>query len=945
MPRERYLLNRDWHFHLGEVENAIKTDHGVIYSTAKAGACQGIPQADYDVSQWQKVDLPHDWSIHTPFDKENVADWGYKSRGKGWYRRSFAVPEDAKDKKILLGFEGVSSRCTVYLNGTEIFHNTSGYTPFEMDITDIVYFGNVPNTLAVFVDASVWEGWWYEGAGIYRSVWIEMMHPLHIDRDSVFLNPKEQEDGSFFVEVEAIVENDTSNVKNGKLQCYLTAPDGEKVLVWETKKHSFAPDQNKITGKFIKKAPMLWDTENPNVYDVELFLLEEKDTKEAGAFETVDKIQTICGFRTVAFDAQKGFLLNHKPVKILGTCNHQDFGGIGVAVPSNLWEYRIEKLKAMGSNAYRCAHGMPADELIEACDRMGMLVLDENRNFSTSVEAIGQLETLVKRHRNHPSVILYSIFNEEPLEGTLQGMRMAKKMRRTILRLDPGRFVTGAMHGGMLEEENAAIAIDVAGVNYQLPIYDAFHEKNPAMPMIATETTSTFSIRGCYEKDDSKNLLASYDDSPADWGNTVRDTWKAIMERDFVAGGFMWTGFDYLGEPTPHVWPSVSSFFGLLDLCGFEKDGFYLAKAIFEKEPVCHVLPHWNHKGKEGSPIRVMSHTNCEEAELFVNGESLGRKNVDLFKQCEWIVPYQPGQIRLDGYRDGKVVSSDIQMTTGECKDIRLSSWKKNILENGEYAAVIIIEAIDASGLVVPDCNLMTEITVEGGKLLGSCNGDPNCHEPFDGKVRSIFHGKCMAVVRPDRGVNELKVMVRAELTEQRNGLFSDVQDHCEKPIDSFLKKSLILPVVSAKEAKELSTVQEMALTHWKLSPVSEERPDVLQKTESFDMNSWQDIYVNKESGSPKVLENAKGKYVIYQQEVQIPKEINGHLPELYLYGIWGECEVYINEEKRTEFAYEWAVPHTIKLEPKDCKRTDIRILVKSINDHGAGLNSTVTLR
>ena len=351
-----------------------------------------------------------------------------------------------------------------------------------------------------------------------------------------------------------------------------------------------------------------------------------------------------------------------------------------------------------------------------------------------------------------------------------------------------------------------------------------------------------------------------------------------------------------------------------------KKTAFYLAKAIFEKEPVCHVLPHWNHKGKENSPIRVMSHTNCEEAELFVNGESFGRKNVDLFKQCEWIVPYQPGQIRLDGYRDGKVVSSDIQKTTGDCKDIRLSSWKKNILENGEYAAVIIIEAIDASGLVVPDCDLTTEITVEGGKLLGSCNGDPNCHEPFDGKVRSIFHGKCMAVVRPDRGVNELKVTVRAELTGQRNGLFSDVQDHCEKPIDSFLKKSLILPVTSAKEAKELSAVQEMALTHWKLSPVSEERPDILQKTESFDMNSWQDIYVNKESGSPKVFENAKGKYAIYQQEVQIPKEINGHLPELYLYGIWGECEVYINEEKRTEFAYEWAVPHTIKLESKDCK-------------------------
>ena len=549
MQRERYVLNRDWCFHLGEVKNPVKADHGVIYSTAKAGGCQGVPQADYDVSQWQKVDLPHDWSIHTPFEKENVADWGYKSRGKGWYRRSFLLPKEAKDKKLVLGFEGVSTRCIVYLNGTEIFHNTSGYTPFEMDITDIAYFENVPNTLAVFVDATIWEGWWYEGAGIYRSVWLEMMHPVHIDRDSVFLNPKEQEDGSFAVAIEAEIENATSEVQRGKLQCYLTSPNGQKELVWETEKQSFDPNQTKVTGSFLKKEPLLWDVKHPNVYEVEMILLLEGAKEE----EIIDSVQTVCGFRTITFDAKKGFFLNHKPVKLFGTCNHQDFGGIGVAVPANLWEYRIEKLKAMGSNAYRCAHGMPADELIEACDRMGMLVLDENRNFSTSVEAVGQLETLVKRHRNHPSVILYSIFNEEPLEGTLQGMRMAKKMRRTILNLDPSRFVTGAMHGGMLEEENAAIAIDVAGVNYQIPVYDAFHQQNPAIPMLATETTSSFSIRGCYEKDDEKNLLACYDDSPADWGNTVRDTWKAIMERDFVAGGFMWTGFDYLGEPTPHV--------------------------------------------------------------------------------------------------------------------------------------------------------------------------------------------------------------------------------------------------------------------------------------------------------------------------------------------------------------------------------------------------------
>lgn len=941
MDRKRFSLNREWSFHLGDIENETEVSHGMIYSTAKAGACRGVPQADYDVSAWNRVDLPHDWSIHMPFDEKGVADWGYKSRGKAWYRRSFALDTEMKDKKIVLGFEGVSTRCTIYLNGTEIYCNYSGYTPFEIDITDFVYFGNVPNILAVCVDATTWEGWWYEGAGIYRSVWLEILNPIHIIKDSVFLNPCEKEDGNFEVKVEAEICNDTDDRKDMEVAFYMTNPNGEKFCVFEKKNIHCQVGITKIDGTFTMQNPMLWDVDTPHLYEVEVVAKISKETTKSADDMVVDSIHTVCGFRTIEMDAEKGFYLNHKPLKLFGTCNHQDFGGLGVAVPANLWEYRIEKLKAMGSNAYRCAHGMPSDELLDACDRMGMLVMDENRNFNTSKEGLIQLETMVRRHRNHPSVIMYSIFNEEPLEGSLQGMRMAKRMKRVINDLDSSRLITGAMHGGMLEEENAAVALDVAGVNYQIGIYDAFHEKNPHMPMVGTETTSTFAIRGCYETDADRNLLSCYDDNPADWGNTVRDTWEAIMKRDFMAGGFMWTGFDYLGEPTPHVWPSVSSFFGLMDTCGFEKDGFYLAKAIFSKDPICHVLPHWNHKGREGQPIRVMSHTNCEEAELFVNGESFGRKNVDVFTQVEWQVPYTAGELKLVGYRGGKEVACDVQKTTGDLAGLRVYPWKSQICANGEYAMPVIIEAVDAAGNVIPDQNLMTQITVKGGTLLGTCNGDPNCHEPFDSDRRSIFNGRCMAVVRPDQDAKEMEVIVCADdmiNSVKCNPFTSDLNQAIN------CKGSTVIKVTTTKMIEDMPSIKEVYLTTWKLSPLFDEKPDALQNIQDYDMNSWQDVHVDKESGSPALFENAQGKYAIYQRSVNIPESINGHLPELYFYSIWGKCEIYINGKRMDEFRYEWAIPHTVKLTKEDCGQVEIRVLVQCDNI-GAGLNSLVVLR
>lgn len=946
MDRIKLSLDCDWKFHLGDIEKERDMSHGAIYNGAKAGACQGVPQSDFDVSNWSEVNLPHDWSISQPFCKENAADWGYKSRGDGWYRKSFLLSEEYKDRKLVITFEGIATHCTVYFNGSVVARNYCGYTPFEVDITDMAIFGKVPNVLAVYVDAQEWEGWWYEGAGIYRHVWLNVLNPIHIDKDSVFLCPKEmcpkngididgainQSKSRWLVDTKLDLCNDTLEDAEVviELKMYLaqshidleqergTFPKVQDVVLKKTV--SVSCGTTSIVTSFEVENPLLWDIDSPNLYQVTVKAIIDN--------EIIDKIDTVCGFRTIEIDAKKGFFLNHRSIKLFGTCNHQDFGGLGVAVNDNLWEYRIERLKEMGSNAYRCAHGMPADELLAACDKLGMLVMEENRNFDSSEEGLRQLETLVKRHRNHPSVIMYSIFNEEPLQGTRQGKRMAHRMCKLIHRLDPSRLTTGAMNGGVLTKDNAVSEVDVCGINYQIDVYDTFHTQYPQIPIVATETTSTFGVRGCYETNESRNEIACYDEDASDWGNTVRETWKAIIEREFVAGGFMWTGFDYLGEPTPHIWPSVSSFFGMMDTCGFPKDGFYLSRAIFSKHPVCHLLPHWNYKGREGEMIRVMSHTNCEEAELFVNGKSFGRKSVELFEQVFWEVPYEEGTIKLVGYNNGEEVAVDSKITTGEVVGIQVIPWKEQIKGNGQDAMPVTIIAVDEKGCEVPDANFLTRISIINGTLLGSSNGNPNCHEEFITADRSIFNGRCMAVIMPEIDVDYVEVKVEG---------FPDGKTR--------VSGSASICVIQDKKVPCIPSVLEHYLTDWKItSTLYDERPDVNMKMEDFDMNSWQNIRVDHESGSPKIFENQQGKYAIYQIRTRIPREINGHLPVLFFHAIWGECEIYINGKKRAQCCHEWPNRYMLSLTEEEVGEAEIRVLVRSTNIN-AGLNSLVVLR
>ncbi len=910
-------MDKDWSFHLGDIEEPIEMTHSYIYNTSKAGACPGVPQEDFDAREWETVNLPHDWAVKQPFSEESAANWGYKSGGKAWYRKVFAIPEKYRDKELTIEFEGVATHAVVYFNGSVIHRNFSAYTPFQIDISDRAHFGSRPNVLAVFVDADVWEGWWYEGAGIYRHVRLNIKNPIHIPQYGLFIRMEETSENTWKVNLFTNICNQTDKDTEVRISTTLVDPDQElEVNINNEGVICEAGEESQVETEFTIEDPKVWDIEEPNIYEV--------ITKVFVEDELVDSDKTVCGFRTIAMDPEKGFILNGRPVKLFGTCNHQDFGGIGVAVPDALHEYRIERLKAMGSNAYRCAHGLPHKELLDACDKMGMLVIDENRNFETSEEGLEQLRTMVLRDRNHPSVIMYSIFNEEPLQGTEEGRRMAHTMREEIRALDDTRFVTGAMHGGIDLEESAVDSLDVCGINYQTEQYDSFHKKHPDMPVFASESTSSFSVRSCYEDDEETHMICSYDEHAAEWGRTVRQTWKDIMARDFMAGAFMWTGFDYLGEPTPYTWPSVSSYFGMMDTCGYAKDAFYMAKAIFSGKPVCHVLPHWNHRGKEGQMIRVMSHTNCEEAELIVNRKSYGRKKIDLYEQAEWQVPYQPGYIELIGYRDGVKAAHDVKITTGEPVRLKIVPWHRGMYNDGRDAMPVNIYAVDEKGRGVPDASFEIDINVEGGVILGTCNGDPTCHEDFGSGHRSLFNGRCQAVVRAEEGAGQM--VISAVAPEVEFG-------------------SLMIPLSTRKTEPFVESIRQQYLTGWKMtSELYEEKPDVNMHVDEFDMNTWMDVHVDEKAGTPAIFENQEGKYGIYRIRTHIPDKINGRLPVLHFESVWGQCSVYVNGELRAETSNEWPEPLDVEMQEKDTGTAEIRVLVKSLNFH-AGLHSMVVFR
>jgi beta-galactosidase len=611
------------------------------------------------------------------------------------------------------------------VNGWFVGHHESGYSGFRYDITDVLNYGG-KNTIAVRVDASQFEGWFYEGAGIYRHVWLIKTAPVAIAPDGVFVSslfPDNTPGDKVDVHVETDLRNDQTNDANVTVTQEVFSPDGGSVGKFQSQTGVVAQAQAQHIGDINVDNPILWSPESPKLYKL-------VTTVEADG-QVVDQQQTEFGIRTVGFDADKGFLLNGKPYALYGTCNHQDAAGVGSALPDRLQYFRVAKLKEWGVNAYRTSHNPPTAELIEACDHLGMLVMDECRLLGSDAENLNRWEWQIRRDRSHPSVAIWSICNEEPKQSTPDGGRVGATMQRLIKKLDTTRPVTAAENTG--DDHNGIMPVlDVRGWNYHIGQgMDDYHSKYPQQPHVGTEQGSTVSTRGIYTNDVSRGYVSAYDDNGEPWSNTAEEWWSYFADRPWLSGGFIWTGFDYRGEPTPYGWPCINSHFGILDTCGFPKDLMYYYKAWWTKEPVLHLLPHWNWPGREGQDIDVRAESNCEEVELFLNGQSLGRKSMKRNSELKWTVKYTAGTLSAKGYSGGNVVAETKVETTGEPTTVTLTPDRSSIAANGEDLSIFTVTVTDAQGRVVPLATNLVHFNLEGaGKILGVGNGDPSCHEP-----------------------------------------------------------------------------------------------------------------------------------------------------------------------------------------------------------------------
>jgi len=747
-PREHLLFDFGWKFFQGHACDPAR-DLGFGKNQgdfAKSGAFE-FAREKFDDSKWRPLNLPHDWAVELPFvHDEELQSHGYKPLGRsypetsvGWYRRTFDIPKEDAGRRVVVQFDGAFRDALIFLNGYFIGRNDNGYAPFRFDLTDFLNYGG-KNFLVVRMDASFGDGWFYEGAGIYRHVWLTKTDALHLGQWESYVRSNVKGNAAI-LNLGTVVQNAGSDEESCRVRWQILDAAGKVVANAESGRDSIDPDGSTGFTAITKLAnPALWSPDTPNLYSALI-------TVESGG-KVRDAERISFGVRTVTFDADRGFFLNGKPVKIKGTCNHQDHAGVGAALPDRLQWYRLAVLKDMGSNAVRTSHNMPTPEWVEACDRLGMLMMCETRLMSSNPEGMAQLELMVKRYRNSPSIILWSMGNEEwIMMFQPQGPKVVSDMIARTHELDPTRLCTAAVNTGF--GTHFPEVLDVMGYNYNLKEIDGYHAKHPQQPCVGSETASTVSTRGIYSTDKLRNWVSAYDLNHTDWSELAEEWWKFYAGREWLAGGFAWTGFDYRGEPTPYGWPSINSEFGIVDMCGFPKDNFYYYKSWWGSEPVLHLFPHWNWDEREGEPISVWVHSNLDSVELFLNGKSQGSQNVQPLTHLEWKVKHEPGVLEARGTKDGKVVLVEKRETTGEPVAIRLTADRTEINADGEDVSVLSVEVLDKEGRTIPTAHNLISFRVAGeGALIGVGNGDPNCQESDKEPKRSLFNGLAQVIVQ-----------------------------------------------------------------------------------------------------------------------------------------------------------------------------------------------------
>jgi beta-galactosidase len=703
---------------------------------------------------------------------------GYINAGTGWYRKEFRLPGNVQGKRVFIEFDGVYMDSDVWLNGVHLGNRPYGYSSFQYELTPYLKFGGEKNVLAVRADVQQPCSRWYSGAGIYRHVRLTVTDPIHIAQWGTYVATPEVTEKEATVRVQTRVRNQSASAQNVTLETIIVDNAGHEVAS-NSSVQSVAADGDRIFEQSLKVTnPALWSLEDPALYHV--------TSKVQVNNSIVDGEDTPFGIRTFEFTLEKGFFLNGKHVAIKGVCDHHDLGSLGTAVNKRAIERQLEILKSMGCNAIRTSHNPPDPELLDLCDRMGFLVMDEafdEWKQSKTMYGYGRffdewserdLTDMIHRDRNHPSIILWSIGNEIPEQESADAYEMSKRLADICHREDPTRPVTSACNTlDAAVKSGFAKPLDVVGINYQLTAYEKYRGK---AKLIASETASAISTRGEYnlvQDGDSlkivkelNNQCTSYDIIAPNWGNTAESTLKALKNAPWVAGEFVWTGFDYIGEPTPFPWPSASSYFGIVDLCGFPKDRYYLYQSQWTNKPMVHILPHWNWQGFEGKEIPVWCYSNCESVELFLNGKSLGEKKFSDTKDLHlvWRVPYAAGTLKAVAKNNGKIVFTDEVQTAGAPAKIVLTPDRTEINADGDDLSNIKIGIVDKEGRVCPNADNLVKFKIEGeGVIAGVGNGNPVSHEYFKASERTAFHGLCLAIVQSKREKGRIRLSAESE--------------------------------------------------------------------------------------------------------------------------------------------------------------------------------------
>ncbi len=746
-------FNDCWHFRRGEFPEFKAITKAQTYNDIKTGQLLPFLELDGAARYFHATTLPHDYVIDDTPDKEKNVSEGYLEGDEAWYLKRFNLQEEMHDKQLFLHFGGIAIESEIYLNGTLLRRNFSAYNPITVDITDFVRFDKT-NILVVHAkQAKQPEGWWYQGGGIYRDITLIAAEKLSTDIFGIYVNPQKRADSDIWdINIETTLRNDSLSDKEATVISTIIDKNGNAVTIAKNSCTVEYKDKYTLKQNCETASPMLWDVDEPNLYTLR--------TEVYDGDEKVEETDTRFGFRTIRFDCEKGFFLNGRNIKLKGFCAHQDYGLTGIYLPKRVAKYRLELMKKMGANAYRSAHNLSDENTMNFCDEMGMLVYDETRYFSSSEHSMEYVKDMLLRDRNHPSVFIWSIGNEERIQHLETGVRIAETMTAYVKKFDT-RPVTIACHSDAGVENNKITApVDVASMNYSLSKHELFHEMYPDKAMILSESCALQSSRGVYFGDDeTRNLFDARDHitSIGAFNNVTRaETWKHVLSHGWLCGMFIWAGIEHRGE----TWyPRLSSQSGLVDLYLLPKEAYYQTMSHYSKEKMVHICPSsWNFNGLEGVEIPVEVYTNCDSVELFQNDKSLGIVYYRDCEPCRWNVVYSPGELVAVGYDENKKeLCQDIIATTENPYALKLICETSDTKNDGTDSIVYTCVCLDKNGMEVPDADPEVLFTVSGGILLGTGSSVTD-HIPPRCNTRKMYAGKISLCINVPKDTKKVTV-------------------------------------------------------------------------------------------------------------------------------------------------------------------------------------------